>query len=144
MAVKPASQWATNWTNSAGVASTNYQAGVNAYTGDWAAATTAQQAAMVSAWNQAISGGSWAAGVNATGTSGWKNATVAKAANYGVGFQAGAQEYQSSANKLQPFLANAVASLPPRGDINANLQRSAALAMTLHQAAQSGQFRANQ
>lgn len=142
MAVKPASQWSQNWTGSAGRAATNYTDGVNAYTGDWAAATTAQQATMQANWLAAISNGSWASGVNSTGTNGWKQATVAKAANYGVGFQAGANEYASAANKLQPFLQNAVNSLPPRGDINANLQRSAALAMALHQAATTGQFRA--
>lgn len=143
MAVKPASQWSQNWQGSAGRAATNYTEGVNAYTGDWAGATTAQQATMQQNWLQSITNGSWAAGVNGTGTSGWKQATVAKAANYGVGFQAGANEYAAAANKLQPFLANAVGSLPPRGDINANLQRSAALAMALHQAATTGQFRAN-
>ena len=141
MAVKPASQWASNWTGSAGKASTNYQQGVEAYNGDWAGATTAQQATMQSNWLASISNGSWAAGVNAVGTNGWKSKTVAKMANYGVGFQAGASSYGSAAAKLQPFLVNAVASLPPRGDINANLQRSAALAMALHQASTTGQFK---
>ena len=141
MAVKPASQWTTNWTGSAGKAATNYQSGVEAYNGDWAGATTAQQATMQSNWLASISNGSWAAGVQAVGTNGWKQRTVAKMANYGVGFQAGASNYSTAAGKLQPFLVNAVASLPPRGDINANLQRSAALAMALHQASTTGQFK---
>jgi hypothetical protein len=142
MAVKPASTWSTNWTGSSGRATTAYNAGVQAYTGDWAAATTAQQAVMQQNWLNSLANGTWAAGVNATGTSGWKTATEAKAANYGTGFQAGANKYASAANKLQPFMSSAVASLPPRGDINANLQRSAALAMALHSAAANGQFRA--
>ena len=141
MAVKPASQWSQNWTGSAGKATTNYQTGVEAYNGDWATATTSQQATMQANWLASVNNGSWAAGVNAIGTSGWKNRTVAKMANYGVGFQAGAQNYSTAASKLQPFLVNAVASLPPRGDINANLQRSAALALALHQAATTGQFK---
>lgn len=142
MAVKPASQWAQNWTGSSGRATTNYKTGVDAYTGDWAAATTAQQATMQANWLNSLANGTWAAGVNNTGTSGWKQATDAKSANYGVGFQAGSQNYSQAANKLQPYMASAVASLPPRGDINANLQRSAALAMALHTAAANGQFRA--
>lgn len=141
MAVKPASAWASAWTGSSGRATTNYTAGVTAYTGDWAAATTAQQAVMQQNWLTSLSNGTWAAGVNSTGTQGWKTATEAKSANYGVGFQAGSANYSAAANKLQPFVASAVASLPPRGDINANLQRSAAFAMALHQAAASGQFR---
>jgi len=142
MAVKPASQWSANWTGSAGRATTNYKTGVDAYTGDWAAATTAQQAIMQQNWLNSVSNGTWAAGVQATGTQGWKNATDAKSANFGVGIQAGGAKYSAAANKLQPFMASAVASLPPRGDINANLQRSAALAMALHSAAANGQFRA--
>lgn len=138
MAVKPASQWSQNWTGSAAKATTNYTAGVDAYNGDWAGATTAQQATMQQNWLQSLANGSWANGVNNVGTQGWKSATVAKQANYGVGFQAGANAYSAAAQKLQPFLVNVVSSLPPRGDINQNLQRSAALAMALHNA--KGQF----
>ena len=140
MAVKPASAWSSNWTGSAGRATTNYTAGVDAYNGDWAVATTAQQATMQANWLSSLANGTWANGVNNTGTSGWKSATVAKQANYGVGFQAGGNKYAAAAAKLQPFMANAVAALPARGDITQNLQRSAALAMALHNA--KGQFKA--
>src|SRR5690242_6128228 len=140
MAVKPASTWSSNWSGSSGRATTNYTAGVDAYTGDWAGATIAQQAVMQQAWLQSLADGSWAAGVSNTGTQGWKSATVSKQANYGVGFQAGASKYSAAAQKLQPFMASAVAALPPRGDINQNLQRSANLAMALHNA--RGQFKA--
>lgn len=140
MAVKPASAWSSAWTGSSARATTNYTAGVDAYNGDWAGATTAQQAVMQQNWLQSLANGTWAAGVNNTGTQGWKSATVAKQANYGVGFQAGATAYSQAAAKLQPFMASAVASLPPRGDINQNLQRSAALAMALH--SNKGSFKA--
>jgi len=140
MAVKPASTWSSNWSGSSGRATTNYQAGVEAYNGDWAGATIAQQATMQANWLQSLANGSWANGVNSVGTSGWKSQTVAKQANYGVGFTAGASKYAASAAKLQPFMASAVGALPPRGDINANLQRSAALAMALHN--NRGQFKA--
>ena len=132
MAVKPASQWASNWSGSSARATSNYQTGVEAYNGDWAGATTAQQATMQANWLQAVQNGTWAQGVQNKGTTGWKNDTVAKMANYGVGFTAGATAYSTAAQKLQPFMQNAVTSLPPRGDINQNLQRSAALALALH------------
>lgn len=134
MAVKPASAWSANWTGSSGKATTNYQAGVEAYNGDWAGATTAQQATMQANWLASVNNGTWANGVQNKGTNGWKSDTVAKMANYGVGFTAGASAYSAAASKLQPFMQNAVNSLPPRGDINANLQRSAALALALHNA----------
>ena len=60
MAVKPASAWATNWTGSAGRATTAYNAGVQAYTGDWASATTAQQATMQANWLNSLANGTWA------------------------------------------------------------------------------------
>ena len=134
MAVKPASAWASNWSGSSARATTNYQTGVEAYNGDWAGATVSQQATMQANWLQSVQNGTWANGVNNKGTSGWKNDTVAKMANYGVGFSAGNAAYSAAAAKLQPFMQNAVNSLPPRGDINQNLQRSAALALALHNA----------
>jgi hypothetical protein len=132
MAVKPASAWSSAWTGSSGKATTNYQAGVEAYNGDWVGATVSQQPVMQANWLASLANGTWANGVQAKTTQGWKNDTVAKMANYGVGFTAGASAYSSAASKLQPFMVNAVAALPPRGDINQNLQRSAALALALH------------
>lgn len=131
--MKTAAQAAANWSGSAGRAATNYTEGVNNYSGDWAGATTRQQSAMVTNWTQAVSSGRWANGVNSTGTSGWKQATQAKTTNYTTGFQAGAQKQQVAIGKIMNFLGSAVPALPPRGDINANLARSNALALALHQ-----------
>ena len=132
MAVKPASAWGQNWQASAGRATTNFNAGVQNYTGDWAAQTTAQEQAMLQGVTQAVQNGSWRNGVNRVGTQGWKAATEAKAQNFGVGFNAGAQRYNNAAAKLQPIVQSAVNQLPPRGDINANIARSAAFAMAMH------------
>ena len=131
--MKTAQQAAANWAGSAGRAATNYSEGVNGYSGDWAGATTRQQATMVTNWTQAISSGRWANGVNATGTAGWKSATTAKTSNYTTGFQAGAQKQSVAIGKIMNFLGSAVPALPPRGDINANLARANALALALHQ-----------
>jgi len=58
MAVKPASAWASNWSGSAGRATTNYTQGVDSFTGDWAGATVAQQAVMQQNWLQSLANGS--------------------------------------------------------------------------------------
>lgn len=131
--MKTAQQAAANWAASAGRASTNYSEGVNNFSGDWAGATTRQQATMVNNWTQAVSSGRWAQGVTNTGTNGWKSATQAKTTNYTTGFQAGAQKQAAAAAKIMSFLGSAVPALPPRGDINANLARANALALALHQ-----------
>lgn len=130
--MKTAAQGSAAWVGSAGRAATAYDAGVQGYNGDWAGATTRQQATMVTNWTQAIASGRWAAGVNNTGTNGWKSATTSKLTNYSTGFQAGAQNQAVAMGKIISFLQNAVPALPPRGDINANLQRSNALALALH------------
>jgi hypothetical protein len=130
--VKTAQQAAQNWLASAGRAGTAWTDGVNAYTGDWAGATVAQQAAMTTNWTQAVSSGRWAAGVQSVGTAGWKQATQSKSANYTTGYQAGAQKQATAIQKIMSFLGSAVPALPPRGDINMNLQRSAQLALALH------------
>lgn len=130
--MKNATQAAQNWTASAGRAQTDYQAGIEGYTGDWAGATTRQQAAMSTNWNQSVSSGRWAQGVNAVGTGGWKNATVAKIANYGVGFQAGAAKFSTAIAKIISAEQNIVSSLPPRGDYSANKLRSTSFMDQMH------------
>lgn len=140
MAVKPASQWASNWSGSSAKASGNYVAGIQAYSGDWASATVAAQGLMLQNVTQAIQNGRWSTGVQRAGTTKWKQMSEQKSTNYVTGFSAGGNNYAAAAAKLQPFLSSAVAALPARGDINQNLQRSAALALALHQ--QRGNFKA--
>ncbi len=130
--MKTAAQAAANWSASAGRATTAYNEGVQNYSGDWAGRTTSQQAALVQGFNEAVSSGRWANGVQSTGTNGWKSQTQAKAANYGVGFNAGAQKQAAAAQKIIAALGNIVGSLPPRGDFNQNVQRSVQVQTQLH------------
>ena len=129
--MKTPQQAAQAWVNSAGTAATNWQAGVQAYNGDWAGATTSQQATMASNWNQAVTSGRWAAGVNqAAGT--WKQDTIAKAANYSTGFTAGAQNQAVAIQKIMNAEATIVASLPPRGGFQQNTARAVQVMTQLH------------
>jgi hypothetical protein len=130
--VKTPQQAAANWLNSAGRASADYQAGVESYSGDWAGATTRQQAVLVNNWNQAVTSGRWAAGVQNRGTNGWKQATVAKVGNYSTGFQAGASRQAAAIAKIMQAEANIVNSLPPRGDFAQNVNRATSFITQLH------------
>lgn len=134
--MKPLSAWQQNWTGSQGRATTAYTEGVNNYNGDWAGATTRQQAVMVANFNASMP--RWAAAVNAVGTAGWKAKTAAKAANYGTGFSAGANDYGAAAQKIYNALSTIVPALPARGTYEQNKQRSTALMDALH--AQKGQL----
>lgn len=136
--MKTAQQAAANWAASAGRASADWAAGVQNYNGDWAGATTRQQSVMQQNWQQAVSNGSWAAGVNAVGTAGWKQRTVDKQTNFTTGFQAGAARQAAAAQKIMSALQNIVPNLPARGTYEQNKIRSTTLMDALH--AQRGQL----
>jgi hypothetical protein len=130
--VKTAAQAAANWINSAGRAQTDWIAGVQAYSGDWASATTNQQSVMLQNVTTAISNGTWAAGVRRVGTTGWKSRTVDKQASFGTGFTAGASRQASAIAKILQAEASIVSSLPARGTFDQNKMRATALMDALH------------
>jgi hypothetical protein len=130
--VKTATQATTNWTGASGRATTDYVAGVQATTKDQAALAVAQQATLKQNFNAAIDSGRWAAGVQRRGTAYWKSQTEKKAPNYSAGYSAGAANYAAAAQKVMAAIAQGVANLPPRGDINQNLQRVQSLDLYLH------------
>jgi hypothetical protein len=136
--VKSAQQAASNWSGSQGRATTAYTEGVQAYTGDWSGATVAQQSVMVTNFNTAVNSGTWARGVQAIGTSGWKSATTAKSSNYSTGFSAGASNYAAASQKIMSALSNIVPNLPARGTFEQNKVRATTLMDALH--AQRGQL----
>lgn len=130
--MKTAQQMNDAWKASAGTATTNYDAGVAAYTGDWAAATVAQESALLTNVTQAITNGTWRNKVQATGTGGWKTATQAKKANFTVGFTAGGANQLAAAQKIMAELGNIVPNLPPRGTYEQNKLRATTLMDALH------------
>jgi hypothetical protein len=130
--VKTAAQAAANWSGSSARAQTAFVAGVQSTQKDQAGLAVAAQARLVQGFNDAVNSGRWARGVQRGGTAYWKSQTEAKAANFGVGFAAGANAYSASAQKILAAEQSIVSSLPQRGDINANLQRANAFALGMH------------
>ena len=130
--MKTPQQAAEAWAASSGRAGTNWQQGVTNYSGDWAGATVRQQAALQQGFNEAVSSGRWAQGVNRTGTQGWKSATQSKAGNFTTGFAAGASKQAAAIAKIMAAEQNIVGSLPPRGTFEQNVQRSVAVQTALH------------
>lgn len=130
--MKTAQQAATNWTNSASRASTDYVAGVQNTTKDQAALAVAAGSRYIQGVQDAYASGRWQAGIQRGGTAYWKSQTEKKANNYTTGYTAGQSNYAAASAKVMAAIAQGVASLPPRGDINQNLQRSASLATYLH------------
>lgn len=130
--MKTAQQAAANWANSAGRAAAAWQEGVQNFNGDWAGATVAQEQTALTNITQAFTSGRWRAGVLATGTGGWKQATVSKASNFSTGFAAGAQRQAAAAQKIQQALSGIVPGLPARGSFEQNKIRATTLMDAMH------------
>lgn len=136
--MKTAQQAAQNWRDSQGRATSAYNAGVQAYNGDWAGATVSQEAVALANITQAFTSGRWRQGVLGVGTAGWKTATEAKSANYGTGFTAGANNQSQAITKIMNALQAIVPNLPQRGTYEQNKTRATTLMDALH--AQRGQL----
>lgn len=130
--MKTAQQAAANWSASSGRATTAYTDGVRSTQKDQAGLAVQAEARLLQGFNDAVSSGRWRSGVMRGGTAYWKAQSEKKAANYGVGFAAGADNFQQSIAKVMNAIGGIVPSLPPRGDVNQNIQRSAAFALALH------------
>lgn len=130
--MKTAQQAATNWSGASGRATTDWNTGIQNTQKDQAALAVAAGARYIAGVQDAYSSGRWAAGLQRRGTSYWKSQSEKKSPNYSAGYTAGSANYAAAAQKVMAAIATGVANLPPRGDINQNLQRSASLATYLH------------
>jgi hypothetical protein len=131
--VKTAQQATSNWTGAQARAQTAWTDGINATTKDQAALAAAAQPRWLAGVQDAAANNRFANGVTRRGTGYWKSQSQAKAANYGVGYGAGAGNFGAAITKILNAEANIVNSLPPRGDINQNLLRVQQLDLALHQ-----------
>lgn len=131
--MKTAQQAQTNYSNSSGRAQTDWLAGIQGTQKDWASLTAAAGARYIQGVQDAYAQGRWQQGLTRRGgTTYWKQRSELKQSAYGAGITAGATNYGLAAQKVMAAIAQGVANLPPRGDINQNLQRSASLATYLH------------
>lgn len=143
MALKTtASDAVTRWKAGVAGAGTRYTAGVQKAT-NWAEnATTADAIQARNAGLQAaMANGTIEDGIRRVGTTGWKNATVAKAGNWqtGVNTPQAQQNAQAGFNRLYGYLGaadNAIASMP-RGTVEQNIARFSTWARAMHDAAQA-------
>jgi hypothetical protein len=139
--VKTAQQAQANWSGASARASQQWVAGINATTKDQAQLAAAAQPRWLAGVQDAAANNRFANGVLRRGTPYWKSQSEAKSSNYSGGYTAGAANFGSAITKLMNDLPNLVSALPARGDINANLQRSAQLALALH--ARKGSYKAS-
>ena len=126
-AAEAAAKWATNLPAS----QQRYIDGVNAVTVSPGA--LAARAAPLWAANTAAAQAKFARNAAAVTADQWKQATTTKGAQrLSSGAQAAQSKVEQTFSKLFPAIQSAVSSLPPRGDIEANIARSAAFARAMN------------
>lgn len=120
------------WTGAQSRAQSNWVAGIQGTTKDQAALAAAAQPRWLAGVQDAAANNRFANGVTRRGTSYWKSQSEAKQQSYGLGYSAGSQNQLSAITKILQAEASIVSSLPPRGDIMANIQRVQQLDLALH------------
>lgn len=113
------------WANSAGAAQTKWSDGVQNTQKDIVGRAVAQSGAAVSNYTDSITSGRWAAALQAVGNAGIKAAAAKKAGNYATGIAASKDKYLATAQKLYPYIAQAVAMVDgmPSGNLAASKAR---------------------
>ncbi len=131
MAMPSAAEAAQKWATNLPAAQQRYVDGVNAVSvspGALAARAAPTWAANTAAAQQKFARNSAAVSLQA-----WQQATTTKGAQrLSSGAQAAQSKVEATFAKLFPAIASAVSSLPPRGDLEANIARSAAFARAMN------------
>ena len=121
MAMPTAAEAAQRWTTGLSAAGQKYTDGINAVT--VAPGALAARAAPLWAANTAAAQPRFARNSAAVSLQSWQAAATGKGAQrLASGAQAAQPKMEAALSKLFPVINQAVASLPPRGDIEANIE----------------------
>jgi hypothetical protein len=124
------------WVSSAGAAQQRYTEGVQSSQVDVVGRAVAAQGKLLANVTQAISSGYWARRLADVGTAGWKQATLAKAANFSVGIAAGEDKYRTAMQTWLPIIQSTSQQVQsmPNASFQDSLNRMTAFATALHNA----------
>jgi hypothetical protein len=117
---------AAKWQAAVAGASAAYTAGVNAVSVNPAQSAIAAVDRWVAGIQAAAANGSYVKGLQNVTLQSWKQAAVTKGAPaLATGAQVGQAKVMAAATKWQPIVQQLVASLPPRGTVEQNINRAA-------------------
>ena len=126
---KSPQQVADKWATNLGAAGQAIKDGVNSVTTAPTALAAAAESRYISGVQNAVTSGKWQAGLNRVTLQDWKDTMLQKGlARVGPGAAAAKSKFASFMQQLLPYQQQLIASLPPRGDINANIARMVAMA----------------
>jgi hypothetical protein len=137
MPMPSASDAAQRWAQNFGAAGQRWAAGVNAVT--VAPGQLAARAKNLWAQNTAAAVDRFAANSAKVTLQDWQATTIAKGQpRLASGAQAAQPKVEATFAKLFPFIQSTVNALPPRGDIEQNINRAAQFARQMHTYKTSG------
>lgn len=137
MAMSTAAEAAAKWATNLPAAQQKYIDGINAV--NVAPGTLAARAAPTWAANTAAAQQKFARNSAAVSLQSWQQSATTKGAQrLSSGAQAAQSKVEAAFSKLFPAIQSAVSSLPPRGDIEANINRSAQFARAMNKYKMNG------
>lgn len=139
MAKMSPTELAAKWAQKYGASSEAYKAGIAKVQDNPAQAAIAAQDRMVAGFNDAVSSGRWAAGLNKVSLQSWKQAATEKGAPaIAAAARIGQDKVMRAEQTMGPIRDSIVASLPERGTIEQNLERARQMALKMNQARRGG------
>lgn len=135
--IPSAADAAAKWQQGFGAAGASWAAGIEAVTvapGQLAAAAMPRYLSGVQA-----NANKWAANSAAVTLATWKQQSINKGqARLATGAQTGMAKYQAKIGPVLDAMKSIVPSLPPRGTVEQNIQRSSQFQLAMHQAFNKG------
>jgi len=111
--IKSMSEIAKKWATVTPGRAPYYETGVRTTAKDWAGAAALASSAYERGVTEAIGRGAYQSGVSARGTSGWREATLAKKARWSEGVRLGESRYTQGFAPFRAVIEGV--TLPPRG-----------------------------
>lgn len=130
---------AAKWASKYGASGEAYKAGIAKVQDNPAQKAIAAQDLMVANFNDAVSSGKWANGLAKVSLQSWKQAATEKGAPaIAAAARVGQSKVQAAEAVMGPIRDSIVSSLPPRGTLEQNLERSRQMATKMNQARKGG------
>lgn len=104
MSIASSQSAADRWKQAGASSQQRFVDGVNSTQKDPGALAAAQVQKLLTNLTQAITSGRWQRAVTAMGPAAWKQVTVAKAANWGVGIAASVDKYRAAYDAMLPTM----------------------------------------